>query len=564
VIKEEPHLHQVPRSQRGGEIIEPMISTQWFVEIKPLAEKALAAVKDGQITIIPEHFTKVYYNWMENIQDWCISRQLWWGHRIPVWYCSDCNEVTVTREDPKACIHCQSANIEQDPDVLDTWFSSGLWPFSTLGWPDQTADLKYFYPTAMMETGYDILFFWVARMIMMGLEFTGQVPFSEIYLHGLIRAGDGKKMSKSSGNVIDPITVMDELGTDALRFTMLVGSTPGKDMSLSVQKVEANRNFANKLWNGTRFVLHALETTANLPQDYQPSSGHPWTIADSWIWARLQNVIRDIDRLFGNHQYGEAGRHVYDFFWGDFADWYVEIAKIQLSEGGDRAFVTARTLVKVLDLSLRMLHPFIPFVTEELWGHLRAAVLDSPLAAEAKDWSQALIIARYPEPRTAEKWEAPTIVQFELVQEIVRNIRNMRAEYNVKPGQRIPAIFVSKTKTGILKSQAEVIAALAKLDIAKVTIKTEVEEKPKDHVALVIGAVEVYLPLEEMVDRDEQRARLEKELSTANSQIQRLDKLLGSSFAQKAPEQVVAAERDKLENFKETAQKLEEQIRNLG
>ncbi|MBE9525146.1 MAG: valine--tRNA ligase, partial [Chloroflexi bacterium] len=563
VIKEETHLHQVPRSQRGGEIIEPMISTQWFVETKPLAQKALSAVKDGRITIIPEHFTKVYYNWMENIQDWCISRQLWWGHRIPVWYCADCSEVTVAREDPSACIHCASKNIEQDPDVLDTWFSSGLWPFSTLGWPDETPDLQYFYPTTMMETGYDILFFWVARMIMMGLEFTGVVPFNEIYLHGLIRDKNGKKMSKSYGNVIDPLTVMDELGTDALRFTLLVGSTPGKDTNLSVEKVAANRNFANKLWNGTRFVLHALETIHDQSADLQSTSTHPWTIADSWVWARLQKCIRDVERLFGNHQYGEAGRQIYDFFWGDFADWYVEIAKLQLADGGEGAYTTATTLVKVLDLSLRMLHPFIPFVTEELWQHLRAAVLDSPLATEAKDWPNALIIAPYPEIRQAENWEVSTIKQFELVQEIVRTIRNLRAEQNVKPGQRLPAIFVSKTKAGILKSQVKIIASLAKLNASQITISTNLEEKPEGHVALVVGPVEVYLPLAKMVDPIEQRARLEKELITAKSQIQRLEKLLGSSFAQKAPEQVVAAEREKLISFNETATKLEEQIANL-
>jgi len=564
VIKEENHLHQVPRSQRGGEIIEPMISTQWFVDIKPLAEKALSAVKDGRITIIPEHFAKVYYNWMENIQDWCISRQLWWGHRIPVWYCDDCSEITVAREDPSSCIHCDSKNIEQDPDVLDTWFSSGLWPFSTLGWPDETPDLKYFYPTTMMETGYDILFFWVARMIMMGLEFTGEVPFSEIYLHGLIRDENGRKMSKSFGNVIDPLTVMDEMGTDALRFTLLVGSTPGNDMSLSVKKVQANRNFANKLWNGTRFVLHALEIIRNLPMDQQTTSNHPWTIADSWIWARLQKVIRDVGRLFDNHQYGEAGRQIYEFFWGDFADWYIEIAKLQLTEGGNRAFVTATTLVKVLDLSLRMLHPFIPFVTEELWQHLHAAVLNSPLTAVAKDWPHALIIARYPEVRQVEKWEASTIKQFKLVQEIVRNIRNMRAENNIKPGLRISAIFISKTKSGILKSQADVIAVLAKLDATRIEINTKLKEKPKDHVVLVVDSVEIYLPLAEMVNPAEQRARLEKELTTAISQTLRLEKLLSGSFAQKAPEQVVAAERKKLASFKKTTTKLEAQIAKLS
>ena len=276
VIREEPYLLTVPRSQRGGEIVEPMVSTQWFVQIKPLADAALNAVQDGRIRIIPERFTKVYFNWLENIQDWCISRQLWWGHRIPVWYCRDCGKMTVARQDPSACAHCGSPNIDQDPDVLDTWFSSGLWPFSTLGWPEETADLKYFYPTSVLETGYDILFFWVARMIMMGLEFTGEVPFHTVYLHGLIRDEHGRKMSKSYGNVIDPLVVMDELGTDALRFTLLVGSTPGNDLNLSIKKVEANRNFANKIWNAGRFVTGAIQNAPGAPQ----ADPH-WTLADS-------------------------------------------------------------------------------------------------------------------------------------------------------------------------------------------------------------------------------------------------------------------------------------------
>jgi len=298
--------------------------------------------------------------------------------------------------------------------VLDTWFSSGLWPFSTLGWPEETPDYRYFYPTTIMETGYDILFFWVSRMIMMGLEFTGKEPFREIYLHGLIRDEHGKKMSKSYGNVIDPLIVMDELGTDALRFTMLVGSTPGNDMSLSVKKVEGNRNFANKLWNAGRFVIAEIGELENretgklesqstsLPTTNLPTTNSPdWTLADSWIWARLQALVRNVERLFGNHQYGEAGRQIYEFFWGDFADWYLEIAKGQLAEGGERARITADTLVRVLDTSLRLLHPFTPFVTEELWGHLRTAVLDSPLAGLAKTWPEALIIAPWPEPRAA-------------------------------------------------------------------------------------------------------------------------------------------------------------------
>ena len=391
VIKEEPYLMKIPRSQRGGEIIEPMISTQWFVRIQPLAEAALAVVREGRIQIIPEHFIKVYYNWLENIEDWCISRQLWWGHRIPVWNCNDCGEVIASREDPTECTSCGSTDLAQDPDVLDTWFSSGLWPFSTLGWPEETPDYKYFYPTSMMETGYDILFFWVARMIMDGLEFTGQIPFHTIYLHGLIRDENGRKMSKSYGNVIDPLIVMDELGTDALRFTLLVGSSPGKDMNLSLKKVEANRNFANKIWNAARFVLGSLEQVIDSPPPSLEETPAP-TLADQWISARLESLVRDVERLFQNYQYGEAGRQIYDYFWNEFADWYLEIAKLQLVEGGFRAYATARNLVQVLDTCSRMLHPFTPFVTEEIWGHLKAAAeeVNPPfLPLHGSTWEEA-------------------------------------------------------------------------------------------------------------------------------------------------------------------------------
>ena len=403
VIKEEPYMMKIPRSQRGGEIIEPMISTQWFVRIQPLADAALAAVRDGRIQIIPEHFTKVYYNWLENIEDWCISRQLWWGHRIPVWICNDCGEVIVTREDPTECTRCGSTDLDQDPDVLDTWFSSGLWPFSTLGWPEETPDYQYFYPTTMMETGYDILFFWVARMIMDGLEFTDQVPFNTVYLHGLIRDETGRKMSKSYGNVIDPLVVMDDLGTDAFRFTLLVGSSPGNDMNLSLKKVEANRNFANKVWNAARFVLGSLEQVID---DSPPNLDEvaTATLADQWICTRLESLVWDVERLFQNYQYGEAGRQIYDFFWSEYADWYLEIAKLQLAEGGARAYATSRNLVQVLDTCLRMLHPFTPFVTEEIWGHLRGALKDSPLASVTEDWPEALIIAKWPEPRDLVHW----------------------------------------------------------------------------------------------------------------------------------------------------------------
>jgi valyl-tRNA synthetase len=579
VIKEEPYALKVPRSQRGGEIIEPMISTQWFVRIKPQAERALLAVKNGDIRIVPDYFEKVYDNWMENIDDWCISRQLWWGHRIPVWYCADCGKETCTREDPAKCAHCGSTKIEQDPDVLDTWFSSDLWPFSTLGWPEQTPDLKYFYPTSYMETGYDILFFWVARMIMSGLEFTEDVPFRTVYLHGLIRDEHGHKMSKTKGNVIDPLIVMDDLGTDALRFTLLVGSTPGKDSNLSLKKVESNRNFANKIWNAGRFVISALSTLTPTPLPVgegrrgegtplplgeggrRPGEGD-WTLADSWIWARLQELVRSVERLFETFQYGQAGQLIYDFFWSDFADWYVEAAKQQLaaSQGGARAYLTAETLACVLDISLRLLHPFTPFVTEELWGHLRKALNGSQLAHVAQDWPEVLIIAPWPEPRPLEGWEDSKVADFALLQEIIRSIRNLRAEKNVKPGKRIEATFAAGAKTSILLEQKSILATLASLDEAHLTILPSLDAKPEGSVGLVAGPVEIFLPLAGLVDIGEERARLEKDLAETESHIARLEKLLSSDFANKAPKPVVAKEREKLAAYQETAQKIKSQL----
>ena len=564
VIKEEPYTLTIPRSQRGGEVVEPMISTQWFVKIAPLAEKALAAVKNGDIRILPERFEKVYYNWLENIKDWCISRQLWWGHRIPVWYCADCNEQTVAREDPTECAHCGSKNIEQDPDVLDTWFSSGLWPFSTLGWPEETPDYKYFYPTSYMETGYDILFFWVARMIMDGLEFTGKAPFHNVYLHGLIRDGNGAKMSKTYGNVIDPLQVMDELGTDALRFTLLVGSTPGQDMNLALSKVEANRNFANKVWNAGRFVINAIASLSDDgPQTtddtvYGQSSMVDWTLADSWIWAKLQGLIRDVERLFQNFQYGEAGRQIYEFFWSDFADWYVEIAKVQLQEGDVRAHSTAETLARVLDISLRLLHPFTPFVTEELWGHLRRALEDSPLKDLTADWPEVLIVASWPEAREAEGWEAEKITDFSILQDTVRSIRNVRAEKRVKPSEHIGASFVAGDKFSLFQDHIGMVSALSSTDLDQTSVYETMPALPEGLTPLVVGSTDIYLSLPAMAEEDQ--ARLEKELAEAESQVARLEKLLAGDFAKKAPEAVVAKEREKMAAYQETAEKIRAQL----
>jgi valyl-tRNA synthetase len=561
VIKTEPYRTTIPRSQRGGEIVEPMISEQWFVTIEPLAKAALEAVKDGRIKIVPERFEKTYYNWMENIKDWCISRQLWWGHRIPVWYCPD-GHMTCTREDPTECGTCGSKDIHQDEDVLDTWFSSGLWPFSTLGWPDETPDYKYFYPTSYMETGYDILFFWVARMIMSGLEYTGRIPFHTVYLHGLVRDEIGRKMSKTTGNVIDPLTVMDDFGTDALRFTLLVGSTPGNDTNVGLKKVESNRNFANKLWNVGRFVINAVSGVT--PQvsgtaDQSLNTDH-WTLADSWIWAKMQGLIRDVERQFQNFQYGQAGQQIYDFLWSDFADWYVEIAKEQMQNAESRT-QTIETLARVFDLSLRLLHPFTPFVTEELWGHLRSALRESSLKDVTQDWPTALIVAKWPEPRQPEGWEVDKIADFEMLQEIVRSIRNLRAEKGVAPSKKIAASISAGAKTGLLSEQFNTIASLSGLNEAELKIEESLKEKPKDSVTLVVGSVEIHIPLAGMVDLAEERSRLEKELKEAESHIERLEKLLSSDFVNKAPAQVVQKERDKLAAYKETAEKIKAQLK---
>jgi valyl-tRNA synthetase len=557
VIKTEPYTTTIPRSQRGGEIVEPMISEQWFVKMESLASKGLDAVRTGQIKIVPERFEKVYYNWLDNIKDWCISRQLWWGHRIPVWYCPD-HHMTVAREDPTQCATCGSKEIHQDDDVLDTWFSSGLWPFSTLGWPEQTPDLKYFYPTSYMETGYDILFFWVARMIMTGLEFTEVPPFHTVYLHGLVRDEHGHKMSKTKGNVIDPLIVMDEFGTDALRFTLLVGSTPGNDTNVGIKKVEANRNFANKIWNAGRFVINAIDSLEDAKTDTLTTDN--WSLADSWIWAKLQTLIRDVERQFQNFQYGQAGQQIYEFIWNDFADWYVEIAKGQMQNAEGRR-QTVETLARVFDISLRLLHPFTPFITEEVWGHLRNALLDSPISAIAKDWSEVLIVAKFPEPRELEGWEESKIADFALIQELVRSIRNLRAEKGVAPSKKLAAQFSAGDKFDLINAQAQMIASLAGLDFSLLAIHPSLTEKPEDAAVLVSGSVEIYIPLAGTVDLAAEKPRLEKELKEAQSHIERLEKLLSSDFANKAPAALVAKEREKLDGHKDTAEKIKAQLK---
>lgn len=555
-IKTEPYTHIVPVAQRGGELIEPMVSTQWFVRLHDPETKepegpaslALEAVRSGRTQIVPERFTKIWEHWLTNIRDWCISRQLWWGHRIPAWHCADCGEITVTRDDPTNCAACGSANIEQDPDVLDTWFSSGLWPFSTLGWPDETPDLARFYPTTMMETGYDILFFWVARMVMMGLAFTDDVPFYTVYLHGLVRDEHGKKMSKTAGNVIDPIEVMDDFGTDALRFTLLTGSTPGNDMNLSIDRIEANRNFANKIWNAARFLVSNLK--GETPTGNPASDG--LTLPDRWILSRLHRLIDNVNRLFDSYLYGEAGRQIYDFLWGEYADWYIEISKITLY--GDDQPAKSRTrhiLTYVLDQCLRMLHPFVPFVTEEIWQHIPHE-------------GDALIIARWPEP-DASYYDDEAEAQMNLIMELIRGIRNIRSEYDVQPGRKIALQLNTGSMDGVLRAQQDMFIRLANVDPGALELQETISGTPEQAATVTIGDVIAYLPLAGLVDLDAEHERLSKELQNIADQIARAENLLANeNFVNKAKPEVVQRERDKLAELQATQTSLEEQLKALS
>ena len=547
-LEVKPHQMQVPRSQRGGEIIEPMVSAQWFVRMEPLAAQGLDAVRSGEIRIIPERFTKVYYHWLENIRDWCISRQLWWGHRIPVWYCQDCEEMIVAKKDPEVCPKCGSANLEQDPDVLDTWFSSGLWPFSTLGWPEDTIDLKRYYPTDVMETGYDILFFWVARMIMSGLEFTGKAPFHTVYLHGLVRDEHGRKMSKTTGNVVDPLEVMDKYGTDALRFTLLTGSSPGNDMNLSLDRVASNRNFSNKIWNATRFVVGNLGPAFKSGSATLNLSGR--SLADRWIMSRHNRLIKEVTRLMDDYNYGEAGRQMYDFFWSEYADWYIEMAKIRLKSDNARARSTTRqVLVYVLEHTLRLLHPYIPFVTEAAWQHL-------------PHQGPSLMVAPWPEVGVIDE---AAEADMGLLITIIRAIRNARAEYNVEPGKRISALIAAGDKHKLLNKERDLLATLARLNGEQLHIAESLDQKPLNALTLVEGGVEIYLPLSGLVDIEAERKRLSGELKQVETGIARTEKMLANkNFTAKAPAAVVQRERSKLSDLKTQALKLRERLETFG
>ncbi len=547
LVKVESYSHAVGTCQRCHTDIEPRISTQWFVNVRPLAEAAMEAVRSGATTIIPEREERRFFHWMENIRPWCISRQLWWGHRIPVWYCDDCGEQTCELEDPTVCAHCGSSNIHQDEDVLDTWFSSGLWPFSTLGWPDEDApDFRRYYPTDMRETGYDILFFWVAREMMLGIEMTGQTPYATVYLHGLVRNEEGKKISKSMGNIeeYDPLNIIEKYGSDALRYTLLTSSTPGLDMNLDPRRLEGARNFTNKIWQAARFVLGHLG-------DEEPHAG-PLTLPDRWILSRLNRFIQSVTRLFESHQYGEAGRQINEFLWGEFCDWYIEASKVRLyDEAADRQTPQA-VLVRVLEAGLRLLHPYMPFVTEAIW---------QALPEWAKE-GEALMMARWPEAEES-LLDDEAERRMSLVMGLVRAVRNRRAEYNVTPGKRIPALIAAGEEAEWLDAQRPLLSSLAKLDAANLTVAAAVEP-PSQAATVVVGETVCYLPLAALVDLEAERARLSKELAAIEGRIARSENLLAGEFTQKAPPHIVQRERDKLADLQAEREKLAERLRDLS
>ncbi|XP_059623090.1 valine--tRNA ligase, chloroplastic/mitochondrial 2 isoform X2 [Cornus florida] len=549
--KKEPHTLRVPRSQRGGEIIEPLVSKQWFVTMEPLADKALKAVEKGEVTIMPERFEKIYNHWLSNIKDWCISRQLWWGHRIPVWYIvgKNCEEEYIVARSTDEALdkarekHGKNVEIYQDPDVLDTWFSSALWPFSTLGWPDVTTeDFRRFYPTTVLETGHDILFFWVARMVMMGIEFTGSVPFSKIYLHGLIRDSQGRKMSKTLGNVIDPIDTIKEFGTDALRFTLALG-TAGQDLNLSTERLTANKAFTNKLWNAGKFVLQNLpgdsdilawETLLAYKFDEEESLVR-LPLPECWVVSKLHMLVDMVTTSYDKYFFGDVGREIYDFFWGDFADWYIEASKARLYHSGGHsvASVAKAVLLYVFENILIMLHPFMPFVTEELWQAL-------------PNRKGALIISCW--PQTSLPRHANSIKRFENLQALTRAIRNARAEYSVEPAKRISVSIVANSEVlQYISKEKDVLALLSRLDLQNIHFADSAPGDANQSIHLVAGeGLEAYLPLADMVDISAEVQRLSKRLSKMQTEYDGLLARLSSpKFVEKAPEEIVRGVQEK-------------------
>ncbi|WP_420874354.1 valine--tRNA ligase [Paenibacillus dendritiformis] len=547
LIKIEDHVHQVGHSERTGAVVEPYLSTQWFVKMKPLAEAAIEAQKNGKgVRFVPERFEKTYLQWIENVRDWCISRQLWWGHRIPAWYCEDCGHMTVARENAASCSSCGSAKLRQDEDVLDTWFSSALWPFSTLGWPEQTDDLKRYYPTNVLVTGYDIIYFWVARMIFTALEFTGEIPFKDVLMHGLVRDADGRKMSKSLGNGVDPLEVIEKYGADAMRFMISTSSTPGQDLRFRWERVEQARNFANKIWNASRFALMNLEGFTYEDIDLSGKLG----TADRWILHRLNETARDITRLMDAYEFGETGRVLYNFIWDDLCDWYIEFAKLSLYNGDAAAKKTTQSvLAYVLDRTLRMIHPFMPFISEEIWQHL-------------PHQGDTITLAAWPEYDAA--FEAPDAVsEMSLLMDMIRAVRNIRAEVNVPMSKKIELLVkpANAEYDRNINNNIEYVERFC--GTSKLSVDLNASAPGKAMTAVVTGA-ELYLPLAGLIDIEQEIARLEKEVEHLNKEVERVEKKLSNEgFMAKAPEKVVAEERAKLQDYSGKRDKVMARIAEL-
>ena len=534
LVKVEPYSHNVGCCYRCGSTVEPLISPQWFVKMKPLARKAIDVVKDGRIKFVPDRFSKTYLNWMENVHDWCISRQLWWGHQIPAWYCDDCGEITVSREDATVCAHCGSKNIRRDEDVLDTWFSSALWPFSTMGWPEKTPELGYWYPTTVMVTGYDIIFFWVARMIFSAMEQIDEIPFRTVFIHGLVRDSQGRKMSKSLGNGIDPLDMIEQFGADALRFNLITGNSPGNDMRFYVEKCEAMRNFCNKLWNASRFVMMNLTIERNeLPEKLE--------IEDKWILSKLNDVTREVCENMDSFELGVAAGKIYDFIWDSYCDWYIELTKPRLNGADEESKLAAqKVLLYVLTEILKLLHPFMPFITEEIWQAL-------PHEGEA------LMIERYPAYR-AELSFPRDEENFEIVMNAIKAVRARRSEMNVPPSKKAHLLIATEKKAAFEAG----LSYLSKLAYAsEVSVLSAPPEKTDGMVSVITDNARMFMPMAELVDMEKEKARLEKELANAEKQLAgQIAKLSNENFVTRAPESVVNVEREK-------KAKLEALIENL-
>ncbi len=546
LVKIDEHMHAVGHCQRCATVVEPLVSKQWFVRMQPLAEPAIAAVTSGRIKFVPERFTRVYINWLENIRDWCISRQIWWGHRIPAWYCEGCGETVVSREDITACPQC-GGRVEQDPDVLDTWFSSALWPFSTMGWPQKARELDYFYPTSVLVTGYDIIFFWVARMIFMGLEFMDDIPFEHVFIHGLVRDGEGRKMSKSLGNGIDPLDVIEKYGADTLRFTLMTGNTPGNDMRFYWERVESSRNFANKIWNASRFVLMNLEGFDNT------KAPGAYTLADRWILSRYAKTAAEVTANLEKFELGEAARGLYEFIWNEYCDWYIETAKARLYDKEDAAArgTAQYVLWYVLENTLRLLHPFMPFISEAIWQHLPHE-------------GGSIVRAAWPVP-PAELADDAAETAMGTVMETIKAIRNMRAEVNVPPGKKSEVILLAAAEQqAVLAANAQYVRTLAAAEPVTV-LPLATAAKPENAMAAVVSGVEVYLPLRGLIDVEKETARLGKERESLEKEVARVaGKLANESFVAKAPAEVIEKERAKEREYRDKLAAISERLAYLA